>query len=51
VDIEDSDDVWAQKISTLDVKANRPHAIIDANKSIYALENFKKIMEDIYASI
>lgn len=51
VDIEDSDDVWAQKISTLDIKADRSHAIIDANKSIYALENFKKIMEDIYESI
>ncbi|WP_261656140.1 glycosyltransferase [Leuconostoc holzapfelii] len=51
IDIEESDEIWSQNISTLNINANRSNSIFEANNSIYALENFRGIMEDIYETI
>lgn len=51
LDIEDSDETWAQYLLSLKIDENRLDSILEANKSIYALQNFKKIMEKIYETV
>lgn len=51
LDIEDSDKTWAQYLLSLKINENRLDSNLEANKSIYALQNFKKIMEKIYETV
>lgn len=51
LDTEDSDKTWAQYLLSLKNDDNRLDSILEANKSIYALQNFKKIMKKIYETI
>lgn len=51
LDIEDSDETWALYLSSVETNENRVGAVVDANKSIYALHNFKEIMEKVYETV
>lgn len=51
LDIEDSDETWTLYLSSVETNENRVGAVVEANKSIYALHNFKEIMEKIYETV